>query len=373
MSVIDSSRAKAVLATCWLAFAGINLWLMFLLVGEETIPYHLIWASFAFLYGLVPWSRLTTQVAFWSVTVATGIPLVEHARSNAIGWSETSEIVLMGVLVVLLIWHVNRHRAAQDRITQLREDELVRAQNRELAARFGSHEVRTRLTVARGFVELIRDATTDDTIRSDARLVLGELDKASTLATKLLTLVQVETASQRVPVHLDDLIDAIARRWAGAADRQWASSSSVGFMLGDAERVEAALDCLIENAVKFTLEGDTISIDARRDGSDVLMSVSDTGMGIPEEDLQRVFEIFQTGSAAGERAGSGLGLAIVGTIVEARSGALAVTSTLGSGTCFTMRLPANTVGRPAQLVLAGGSTPAIRPVSAWEAMPLEIG
>jgi light-regulated signal transduction histidine kinase (bacteriophytochrome) len=84
---------------------------------------------------------------------------------------------------------------------------------------------------------------------------------------------------------------------------------------------------LIENAVKFTVEGDSIAIDARRQDGDVVLSVSDSGQGIPEEDLQRVFEIFQTGSAAGDRAWNGLGLAIVGAIVEARNGTLEVTST----------------------------------------------
>lgn len=371
MSDIGSWPAKRVLAIGWLIFAGVNLSLMFVLAGEETIPYHLIWASYALLYGLLPWSKATTYIVFWAITVATGIPLIQHARSRIIGWSECAEIVLMGVLVALLIWHVNRHRAAQQRITELREDERIRAHNRELTARFGSHEVRTRLTVARGFVELIRDATADDVVRSDARLVLRELDKASTLTTKLLTLVQVENVSPRVPVHLDDLIDAIARRWAGTADRNWSSSSSVGFILGDAERVEAALDCLIENAVKFTVDGDAISIKARRDAQDVVMSVEDTGVGIPEEDLKRVFEIFQTGSAAGDRAGSGLGLAIVGAIVEARQGTFDVSSTVGVGSCFTMRMPARGQDRYVQLSALAG--PAAASPLSLDADAVEVG
>lgn len=354
MSAIDSLPANRVLAIGWLVFAGINLWLMYLLSGDETIPYHLIWASYGFVYGLVPWSRTTTHVTFWATTVATADPLLRHARAHIIGWSECSEIVLMGVLVAMLIWHVNRHRSAQQRITDLREHERVRAHNRELAARFGSHEVRTRLTIARGFVELMRDATTDDTICADARLVLDELDKASALATKVLTLVRVETMSPREPIHLDDQIDAITRRWAATAEREWSSSSTVGFMLGDAERIEAALDCLIENAVKFTKDGDAIRIDARLQSGDVVVSVQDSGMGIPEEDLQRVFEIFQTGSSAGDRAGSGLGLAIVGAIVEARRGTLEVSSTVGVGTCFTMRLPGDGSERFSPLVLIDG-------------------
>jgi signal transduction histidine kinase len=339
MLVIDSSH-KRLLGIAWLAFALVNLVLTFVLVGEETIPYHLIWASYAFLYGLLLWSRRTAMITFWSITAATGIPIVLHARAGAIGISECSEIVLMGVIIWLLVWHVDRHRATQQRLTEVHEHEQVRAANRELAARFGSHEVRTRLTVARGFVELIRDATDKDTIRSDAELVLGELDKASALATQVLTLVQVEATSTRMPVHLGDLLDGIVRRWAITCDRQWSSDSTVGIILADAERTQAAMDCLIENAVKFTSPGDSIAVEAHVEGGDLVVSVADTGAGIPTEDLTRIFEVFRTGSTAGARAGSGLGLAIVTAIAEARNGRVEVSSTLGSGSRFSIRVPA---------------------------------
>jgi two-component system OmpR family sensor kinase len=351
MSAIDSSH-KRLLGVAWLAFALVNLVLTFVLVGEETIPYHLIWASYAFLYGLLLWSRRTAMITFWAITITTAVPLVLHARAGIIGISECSEIVLMGVIIWLLVWHVDRHRATQQRLTEVHEHERVRAANRELAARFGSHEVRTRLTVARGFVELIRDAADDATIRSDAELVLGELDRASALATQVLTLVQVETASPRVPVHLGDLFDGIVRRWATTCDRHWMSDSSVGIILADPERTQAALDCLIENAVKFTTPADSIAVEGHIDGGDVVVSVTDTGAGIPADDLTEIFEVFRTGSTAGTRAGSGLGLAIVTAIAEARNGRVEVTSTPGSGSRFSMRVP-----------LAGARVPQITDVA----------
>jgi len=339
MSGIDLSRAKGFLAPAWLVFAVANTALMYALPGEETIPYHLVWASFALLYGLVAWSRLATWLGFWGVTIATGIPLIKHAMSGVIRWEECSEIVLMGVLVALLIWHVNRQRSAHATLNAQRELEAQRANSREVTAQFGSHEVRTRLTIARGFVELIKNGATEEMVRSDAGLVIDELDKASALATKLLTLVRVEASSPREPFHLDDLIESIVRRWQATIDRHWSASSSVGVLFADPERLEAALDCLIENAVKFTAPGDSIAVSARVDRDEVSISVSDSGTGIPEPDLDRVLEPFQTGSAAGERAGSGLGLAIVRAIAEARRGMLEVTSSEGVGTCFTIRVP----------------------------------
>ena len=271
----------------------------------------------------------------------TGLPLIQHAARRIIGWQECSEIVLMGVLVWLLIWHVNRHRAAQARLAELRDTERVRAHNREVAARFGSHEVRTRLTIARGFAELIHDAATGEPMRSDASVVLTEFDKASALTTKLLDLVRFETPAATQPLDIDELIDTIVMRWSATADRVWSAAAAVGTLPGDAERLEAALDCLIENAVKFTAPGDSIAVEARHRDGQVLISVRDTGAGIPAGDLERIAEIFQTGSSAGARAGSGLGLAIVRSIAEARGGGLDITSTEGAGTCMTIRLAAD--------------------------------
>jgi signal transduction histidine kinase len=245
----------------------------------------------------------------------------------------------MGVLVALLIWHVNRQWAAQDHVAELRDAERTRAAHREVAARFGSHEVRTRLTIARGFTELIRDKARDLDTRSDAQLVLSELDKASTMATQLLTLVRVESPTERVPIDLDELVPAILRRWAATTDRTWSSDVQVLRMLGDAERFEAALDCLIENAVKFTDLGDPISIRVRADGPDVLVSVADGGVGIPADEIGAVTQAFHTGRQAGDRAGSGLGLAIVQAVVASRGGRLEVASEVGSGTTITMRVP----------------------------------
>ncbi len=68
--------------------------------------------------------------------------------------------------------------------------------------------------------------------------------------------------------------------------------------------------------------------------------MADTGAGIPEADRERVFGVFETGSTAGERGGTGLGLALVSALVEARGGTLGVTSEVGRGSCFTLRVPA---------------------------------
>ncbi len=205
----ERSAAPCCSSAGWAAFALVNLVLMMIFAGEETIPYHLIWASYALLYGLLPLSRRATLSTFVAVTVLTALPLVLHARAGAIGWAECSEIVLMGVVVGLLIWHVNRHRAAQTWIGDLLEDERVQAAHRELTARFGSHEVRTRLTVARALVEMMRQDSDDPSVHADAALVIGELDKATATVTTLLHLVRADALGEAETVDLDEVVRGV--------------------------------------------------------------------------------------------------------------------------------------------------------------------
>ncbi|WP_207344816.1 HAMP domain-containing sensor histidine kinase [Arthrobacter sp. E3] len=333
------SRSKTVLAVAWVVFAGVNCYLTFVLPGKETIPFHLVWASFALLYGLCPWPRRATMVAFVVVTTVTGAALVGHAIAGNIEWEECTEIILMAGIMALLIWHVNRQRNSQARLQALQQADRRRSQQRENAARFGSHEVRTRLTIARGYAQLIADQSTEPTVREDAELVVAELIKASALATNLLTLVRVVEPPTTEPVDVDLMLAAILRRWSVTADRNWSAQSAVGTVQGDNERLEAILDCLLENAVRFTEPGDTIAVTADAQGGELVLTVRDTGAGIPAADLDTVFEVFRTGSAAGERAGSGLGLAIVKAVTEARGGTVSVASSLGHGAAFTLRLP----------------------------------
>jgi signal transduction histidine kinase len=352
-----SRRVRGALAAGWLVFAATNLVLMVVLVGQETIPYHLIWVSYALLYGLVPWSRRTTVASFVGVTVTTAFPLLEHARMEVIGWSECSEIVLMGVIVGLLIWHVNRHRASQLRLGALREHERVQAAQRELTARFGSHEVRTRLTVARGLVQMMGQDRADPGLRDDAALVLGEIDKATSTVTTLLHLVAADAPGDSGPLDLDDVVQSVVRRWSTGVDRVWSCSSSVGGVIIDAERLEASLDCLIENAVRFTECTDTIRVEARVEEAELVISVLDSGAGIPEADRDRIFRVFETGSLVGELGGTGLGLALVTAMVERCGGTFGVTSEVDRGSCFTVRVPAVRPSVPVDVQPAEWSRP----------------
>ncbi len=103
---------------------------------------------------------------------------------------------------------------------------------------------------------------------------------------------------------------------------------------------------LLANAIKFTPEGGRIALEARRAGEDVLVTISDTGIGIPARELDRIFDEFHQVDGSSSRAygGTGLGLALVRTLARMLEGDVSVESTEGVGSTFTLRLPARPAG-----------------------------
>jgi signal transduction histidine kinase len=143
-------------------------------------------------------------------------------------------------------------------------------------------------------------------------------------------------------VAVEPLVTDTARRWGPAVAREWVTMvDAPGSLTADRERVEAALDALIENAVNATEVGDRISLGATAEGSTLVLEVADDGCGIAAEDLPYVFEPFSRREPdRGRRSGgTGLGLAIVRAVVEAHGGTVEVRSRAGRGTSFRMRLP----------------------------------
>ena len=111
--------------------------------------------------------------------------------------------------------------------------------------------------------------------------------------------------------------------------------------MADADRLEVALDALVENAVHHTQEQDTIEVSIRRLGDRAVISVRDTGSGIPAADLDHIFDRFARADTGRSRqaGGFGLGLSIVKAIVDAHGGEVRVSSAVGAGTTFEILLP----------------------------------
>jgi two-component system phosphate regulon sensor histidine kinase PhoR len=123
---------------------------------------------------------------------------------------------------------------------------------------------------------------------------------------------------------------------------EYAPNGNLPGVAGDPDYLERAVSNLVDNAIKYTPEGGRIRVSAKSAGSEVLIEVADSGIGIPPEDVPRVFERFYRvdKSRSREMGGTGLGLSIVKHVVHVHGGSVDVESAVGKGSTFRVRLPA---------------------------------
>jgi len=335
----DPYEASRRLIPLWFAFACVNFVLMFRFPGAETVPFHFIWLSLALVYGLAPWRPRTMVVALAVVGVATFAALMHHAHAGYIAYEEVTEVPLMSAIFLAMVWHVRRRQVALHEVQRLAAIERGRAAARDMFVRLASHEMRTPLTVVRGYAELIRSAQRDPQTVEDAAIVLDELDKLDRTTRRLVTLIGMDTTATNVETDLDQLLERTARRWELAATRAWRVEAAAGSLAVDPERLEVAVDCLLENAVKYSDDGDAITLRGRRRDGTVEIEVADEGRGIPPDEVDAVLGVGVRGSNAGDRGGTGLGLAVVQRVVRERGGSVSVHSTLGESTVFGLEFP----------------------------------
>jgi two-component system phosphate regulon sensor histidine kinase PhoR len=215
-----------------------------------------------------------------------------------------------------------------------------------------SHELRTPLTAIRGYAETLLDGALDDqeNNRRFLEVIRAHAIRLNNIASDLLTLSELESGKtlaepERIPL-VAALQSALNTVEAEARIRDVAihSGSCVEvFVMGDRMRLEQALINLLDNAIKFNRPRGEVAVAAgpAEDGK-ARLTVLDTGVGIPSEDLSRIFERFYRSDKARSRemGGTGLGLAIVKHIVERMHGSVQVESTLGRGSTFTLFFPA---------------------------------
>ena len=145
------------------------------------------------------------------------------------------------------------------------------------------------------------------------------------------------------PFALDELVMDALERW-GYTRRRWRLGEvTEASVTGDRDRLAAALDALLENAVAHTAPDDQIELSVRLTDGQAVFTVSDSGCGIPGDDLERIFDRFSRGhpSRRRESGGFGLGLPTVQAIAEAHQGSVRVRSTVGAGSTFELLVPAS--------------------------------
>lgn len=314
--------------------------------GEEVVPYHLIWISFALIYGFAPWPVGRTVVVLALLTGLTGGILVYRATTGEIAWEETAEVPLMWLLSLLLVWHVQRREAALTTVTRLARHEIASAEGRARLGRLTSHEMRTPLTIALGYVDLLLAQEKDDERRADLEVVRDELGRLSRASQRLLRMIQLRDILDRSPLDVDELVRETTQRWSTVADRHWQVNARGGSIQASSERLRACLDTLIENALRYTTEGGTVRVLTTRRDDHLWLGVADSGPGFPP-DLARRVNGHVPGSSPtqtphGEldaHAQTGLGIGLVQEIVEARGGRVCVGRSREGGALVLVLLP----------------------------------
>jgi signal transduction histidine kinase len=302
--VISSPRERGPSALGWPALAwgvlsALNLAATFFFAHRGPVPFHLVWISFTVLYA---------------------------------------------AMFCAMVWHARRRLSAD------RERQAVGEHNSRLLAsqrtflQDAAHQLRTPITIALGHAELLASELAGRQ-RRDIEVVLGELARLRRIGDRLLVIAASEDPDFLLtePLALDRLIMEAIRRWRPSADRRW-QLGRLDQVTVNADRVRLglAIDALLENAVRHTMAGDVIRLTVSRPaaGEFAGLTVSDTGSGIPADQLGRIFDRFSSGAGAERSDGTGLGLALVRAVARAHGGDVRVRSTAGEGSEFEVVLPA---------------------------------
>ncbi len=325
----------------WGAFAAACYAAMFAWPKWQTVPFYLVWISLTLLYGLRVWPLRPTLIVLAAAMVLTGIPTAAYAMGGADAAQKLVKVPLMAMLFLAVVWHARR-RVEAVRIAERRAAEAnSMLERQERFIHDASHELRTPLTIARGHLELLGE---NPQASGELEIALEELSRIDAIVGRLLLLASAGQPDflQTEEVDLEPFLEDIFMRWSEVGPRAWRLGKlTPGRLLVDPDRLRAALDALLENAVKFTRERDAIELRAvGRGPGEIVIEVLDEGCGVRPEALGRIFDRFARADAARTRSdgGVGLGLAIVDAIAKRHGGHCTVKST-SHGSTFTLRLP----------------------------------
>jgi two-component system phosphate regulon sensor histidine kinase PhoR len=214
-----------------------------------------------------------------------------------------------------------------------------------------SHELRTPLTAIKGYVEALRDGGLQDPVQTEQflRVIQRHSERMDKIVSDLLLLSELESADrvlQRETVHLPELIRTAVETLRPLAEGKKQNLrveplEGLPTLRADNQKIHQVLINLLHNAISYTPEGGSITVEATPVPDGVEVSVTDNGIGIPPGDLSRIFERFYRVDKGRSRelGGTGLGLSIVKHIVEAHGGHVRVESKPGKGSRFTFFLP----------------------------------
>lgn len=288
--------------------------------------------------------------------LAEGLAEAQELNTSVTRQVRTGSLVLQAYITPLR-GESNQPAGAVIVFHDITELEKLEGMRREFVANV-SHELKTPLTTVKSYVETLLDGAAED---ADVRtrflqVVESETDRMARLVRDLLRLTQMDEGTVRWDIqarNIAELIEESVAKLSVQAGRkeltvvqQVAPDTPAG--LYDYDKLQQVLINLLANAIEFTPSGGEIRVTAAPDGELIRVTVQDTGIGIPPQDLPRIFERFYRVDKARSRmlGGTGLGLAIAKQIVELSGGSIAIASHPGKGTEVSFTVP---VASPAEM------------------------
>ena len=219
-----------------------------------------------------------------------------------------------------------------------------------------SHDFRSPLTSIKGYIEAIADGTSPVELQGKyLNIILFETERLTDLTRDLLTLNEFDTKDlllNKESFDLHEMMKQVAASFEGTCTSRKISiellfASRVLYVHADRSKIQQVLYNLLDNAIKFSNPQSTVTIETTERGEKIFTSVRDYGIGIPKEDLSKIWERFYKSdlSRGKDKKGTGLGLAIVREIIQAHNENINVISTEGVGTEFIFSLPKSDAGR----------------------------
>lgn len=215
-----------------------------------------------------------------------------------------------------------------------------------------SHNLRTPLTIMEGYVEMAKEAKSVEQLQEIINTISTNVTRLGLFAEDILTISTLESGEQTVrhePLNAKDLLDNLFAEFEQLAISKglaWKAENSISeetIIQGSKSHLNTAIGNVLDNAIKFTKKGGSVTVTASRDVSSIKITVSDTGIGISSEELPKIFIKFHRGTSTMtyDYEGTGIGLYLTRLILQQHGGSINATSKLGVGSVFVLAIPAS--------------------------------
>lgn len=280
-----------------------------------------------------------------SKTITTSITILE----------ETTQKIARGALDTKIVTprtgrNANEITSLSESLEQMRSS-LKDEQDRRTKFIMGiSHDLRTPVALIKGYTEAITDGvvTDMDKVQNSLSIIHTKADQLEGMINDLINYVKLNNTDWRQSlelVTLKPLLDEFAGSAEATAEVYRRTIRTVidvkpeTRIKMDRKLMQRALENLYSNALRYTKDGDSISIEARETEQTITVSIADSGIGISKKDLSKIWDTFYRGTNSRRESGMGIGLSVVRTIIDTHGWNIGVDSTLGEGTTFTITIP----------------------------------